>query len=456
MFMLEYLQATVLDLKMGLGFVLTKCFFVIGAVLLLSNTRHEWKAVALKTLECAICIIVYFLIAAACNVLIPSGSLSGRVEMAVFLVLYCLLRSKYGAKACVVRASTYLAGVLVMLPVSEPIGKLLQNVNDAWFTWAQFFTPLIMALMIAIEVWYLRHFAFDTDSMVGTPCVLAQLTISAVTAVVELSAEYMTVGKDFLVTVSLGLWVISLLTYYLFYTIVRGTEENERLLAMNQKVEMESEKYQTNLINYEELRTIRHEIKNHNFYMKALLDEGKIDEMRKYLEKVTAQGSKFLKTYDSGNYAIDVVMTHELAAAKNRGVTIRATIIVPKKLPFSDDDLCSLLSNLLENAIESAAKSGVEQPTVRIHAMPKQEVLLIRVENPVDTTISPRRRLSLETTKSDHREVHGYGTKIIRRIAQKYNGSVQFNLKDGIFIADVMLELPEETEERSFALEEKP
>lgn len=454
--MLEYLRATVLDLRLGMGFVLTKCIFVIGAVLLLSNTRREWKAVALKALECALCIVAYFLIAAACSVLIPSGSLSGRVEMAVFLVLYCLVCSKYGAKACIVRASTYLSGVLVMLPVSEPIGKLLQNVNEAWFAWAQFFTPLIMALMIAVEVWYLRHFAFDTDSMVGTPCVLAQLTISAVTAVVELTAEYMTVGKDFLVMVSLGLWVISLLTYYLFYTIVRGTEENERLLAMNQKVEMESEKYQTNLINYEELRTIRHEIKNHNFYMKALLDEGKIDEMRKYLEKVTAQGSKFLKTYDSGNYAIDVVMTHELAAAKNRGVTIQTAIIVPKKLPFSDDDLCSLLSNLLENAIESAAKSGVEQPTVHIHAMPKQEVLLIRVENPVDLSISPRRRLSLETTKSDHREVHGYGTKIIRRIAQKYNGSVQFSLQDGIFIADVMLELPEETEERSFALEEKP
>lgn len=453
---LNYLQETILGLRFGLGFVLTKCLFVVGAVLLLSDTKRNWKSVCLKALECAVCTLVYFVLSAACDVLIPSGSLSGRADMALFLILYCAIRRNYGAKACIVRASTYLAGMLVMLPVSEPIGKLLETINADWFAWGQFFTPLIMALMIFTEVWYLRHFAFDTNSMVGMPCVLAQLAIAAITMVVELAAEYMSVGKDFLVTVSLGLWFIGLLTYYLFYTIVRGTEENQRLLAMNQKIEMESEKYQTNLINYEELRTIRHEIKNHNFYMKALLDEGKIDEMHRYLEKVTAQGSKFLKTYDSGNYVIDVVMTHELAAAKNRGVSIQASIIVPKKLPFSDDDLCSLLSNLLENAIESAAQSGVEQPIVRIQARPKQEVLLIRVENPVDASISPRRRLSLETTKSDHREVHGYGTKIIRRIAQKYNGSVKFSLNGGNFIADVMLELPEETEERSFALEEKP
>lgn len=453
---LTYLQETILGLRFGLGFVLTKALFVVGAVLLLSDTKRTWQSVCLKALECAACFVIYLLMAAACDALLPSGSLSGRADMALFLLLYCIIRSKYGAKACVVRASTYLAGMLVMLPVSEPIGKLLESINSAWFAWAQYFTPLIMALMIFTEVWYLRHFAFDTDSMVGLPCVLAQLSIAAITMVVELAAEYMTVSKNFLVTVSLGLWMIGLLTYYLFYTIVRGTEENQRLLAMNQKIEMETEKYQTNLINYEELRTIRHEIKNHNFYIKALLDERKIDEMRKYLEKVTAQGSKFLKTYDSGNYAIDVVMTHELAAAKNHGVTIQPSIIVPKKLPFTDDDLCSLLSNLLENAIESAAKSGEEQPTVRIQVRPKQEVLLIRVENPVDASISARRRLSLETTKSDHREVHGYGTKIIRRIAQKYNGSVKFSLNEGTFIADVMLELPEETEERSFALEEKP
>lgn len=452
--MLEYLQSTVLELKFGVGFLITKCLFVIGTVLLLNDWKRGWKPLLMKGLECVVSIVAYFLVSAICALVEPDA-LAGRLDMAMFLLLYSLVRSRYGARACTVRAATYFAGLMVMLPISEPIGKVLENINAAWFSWAQFFTPSIMAMMIIIEVWYLRHFAFDTGSLVGTSCVLAQLSIAAITVIVELAAGMMSVGRKFMVTVSIGLWLIGLLTYYLFYAITRSTEENQRLLAMNQKVEMESEKFQTNLLNYEELRTIRHEIKNHNFYMKAMLDEGKLDEMRKYLEKVTAQGTKFLKSYDSGNYVVDVVMTHELAVAKNHGVVIQPTIIVPKKLPYSDDDICSLLSNLLDNAIESAAQSGQEQPTVRVNVLPRQEVLLIRVENPVDRSIPAFRRLSLETTKKGNRAMHGFGTKIIRRIAEKYNGSVKYDLRDGVFVADVMLELPEETESKNLALEER-
>ena len=453
--MLAYFQGVFINLQYGVGYIITKVLFVIGTVLLLSELKKDGKSLLLKAAEIIISICLYFLLSAASYVIMASFSdLSWHVDMALFLVIYCLLCSPYDARACIVRGSTFFAGLVVMLPISEPIGEWLQSINESWFAWGQYLTPAIMAVMIATEVWYLRHFAFDTNSMVGMPCVLAQLAISGITVVVEIAAGYFMVGKAFKVITSIGLWFIGLLTYYMFHTIVIGTEENQRLLAMKQKDEMEREKYQTNLINYEELRTIRHEIKNHNFYMKALLDEGKFDEMRQYLDKVTAQGTKFLKTYDSGNYAIDVVMTHELAAAKNHGVTIQSVIIVPRRLPFLDNDICSLLSNLLENAIESAAKSGKEQPVVRITAMPKQEVLLIRVENPVDPSISALRHLSLETTKESNRNMHGFGTKIIRRIAEKYNGSVKYSLKDGQFVADVMLELPEETEKKSFALEE--
>ena len=54
--------------------------------------------------------------------------------------------------------------------------------------------------------------------------------------------------------------------------------------------------------------------------MKALLDEGKTAEAKEYLDRVSSQGTKYLKSFDSGNYAVDVVMNHEMAAAKEQGV----------------------------------------------------------------------------------------------------------------------------------------
>lgn len=216
------------------------------------------------------------------------------------------------------------------------------------------------------------------------------------------------------------------------------------LNALRQKAEMEKEKYHATKLNYDELRSIRHEIKNHNFYMKALLDEGKTAEAKEYLDRISSQGTKYLKSFDSGNYAVDVVMNHEMAAAKEQGVVLDTSILVPRKLPFKDEDLCSLLSNLLDNAMEAASQAGVAEPTVNISIIPRQEYLFIRVTNPVDKTLPEKRRMTLETTKTNHTELHGYGTRIIRRIAESYNGSVKYSMSGGIFTTDVMLEMPEE------------
>lgn len=183
---------------------------------------------------------------------------------------------------------------------------------------------------------------------------------------------------------------------------------------------------------------------NDNFYMKALLDEGKTAEAKEYLDRVSSQETKYLKSFDSGNYAVDVVMNHEMAAAKEQGVVLDTSILVPRKLPFKDEDLCSLLSNLLDNAMEAASQAGVAEPTVNISIIPRQEYLFIRVTNPVDKTLPEKRRMTLETTKTNHTELHGYGTRIIRRIAESYNGSVKYSMSGGIFTTDVMLEMPEE------------
>lgn len=45
---------------------------------------------------------------------------------------------------------------------------------------------------------------------------------------------------------------------------------------------------------------------------------------------------------------------------------------------------------------------------------------------------------SLKTTKNDSQE-HGYGVLMIRRIAENYQGMVDFKVEKGEFIASVML-----------------
>lgn len=66
----------------------------------------------------------------------------------------------------------------------------------------------------------------------------------------------------------------------------------------------------------------------------------------------------------------------------------------------------------------------------------------MRVANPFGGSLPDAERLRLISTKRDG-QLHGYGTAIIRRIAEQYNGVSRFRIENGRFVADVMLELEE-------------
>ena len=66
----------------------------------------------------------------------------------------------------------------------------------------------------------------------------------------------------------------------------------------------------------------------------------------------------------------------------------------------------------------------------------------IHTENHADTTMDKRDILKLRTEKPNAK-AHGYGTKIIRMIAERHNGTVHFDVKNGVFSTDVMLEVKE-------------
>ena len=446
--MLSYVQDFVIDHRMGYGYLFTNTMLIAAVIILFRNFALNRKGILAFIREWFVCLLIYVMMDSVYYTLFGNTQMD-RVNNFLFIVLYCLLRSRYSWRVCLVRGSVLIASVMAMLPISEPLGNLVGSINKAWFGWSQYLTPLAMAAMFMLEVWFLRHFTFDARGVIGTKHVVMQVIVSAVAVAVimymELSGAARTVrGPNVLICASF--WFIILLTYYQFYTIDQSAQKNLELNALKQKAELETEKYHATKLNYEELRSIRHEIKNHNFYLKALLDENNIDEAREYLDRVSSKGTRYLKSFDSGNYAVDVVMNHEMAAAREQKVTIDTKILVPKQLPFRDEDVCSLLSNLLDNAIEAAARSDLDQPVVQISILPRQEYLFIRITNPVDKTMPEKRRLTLKTTKTDHTEMHGFGTQIIRRIAETYNGSVKYSMSGGIFTTDVMLEMPGEGE----------
>ena len=103
-------------------------------------------------------------------------------------------------------------------------------------------------------------------------------------------------------------------------------------------------------------------------------------------------------------------------------------------------DIYSLFGNLLNNAIEAC--QGQKDPWLRVSCGPVKSYLAIEVENSVSGDIM-KENPTLSTTKKDSQS-HGIGLRILKRIAEQYNGVLHYEMKGSdCFSVQLLLNLEE-------------
>lgn len=237
--------------------------------------------------------------------------------------------------------------------------------------------------------------------------------------------------------------VISII--YAMYNMCREQEEIIGLQAERQRLLSEREVAGMVAANIDDLRCLRHELKNQYAYMSILLREKRYAELEEYFGQMSETLPPLLGLANSGNRSIDTVLNMELAKAKQAFIPVEYDLIAPAALPFSADDLCAIFANLMDNAIEECVRLralGREDVFIRLSVQPYGSYLYIVCRNSTDRKDLERWHDALRTTKSDER-LHGYGTRIVLKLAQKYNGTADYSLKDGTFVAKVMLDTME-------------
>lgn len=198
----------------------------------------------------------------------------------------------------------------------------------------------------------------------------------------------------------------------------------EELIALSEK-------------NVQTMREVRHDIKNQFAYLTALADKGNLTEVQTYLHELSFDFLRPLKAIDCGNANMNAILNMELAKAEKRGVELDMQVIVPQTLPFQWSDLCSLVTNLIDNAIEGCVQlPGGEG--VKVRMVMQGEELFLSVTNPTDK--APDFLTEMRTTKGNQ-EAHGFGTRIIRKIVEKYNGYYEYSIVDGRFCVSCMLNI---------------
>ena len=149
--------------------------------------------------------------------------------------------------------------------------------------------------------------------------------------------------------------------------------------------------------------------------------------------------------YDSsiktGNEALDTILTEKGLTCERLHITL-SCIVDGGSLDFmAPSDLYALFGNALDNAIEAVSALGDdEHRSISLVVKRRGSMVTVHTENYFAGQLSFADGLP-RTTKADAAN-HGFGTRSMRLIAEKYDGSLTTAAENGIFRLDAVIPVP--------------
>lgn len=242
-------------------------------------------------------------------------------------------------------------------------------------------------------------------------------------------------------TASIAFFITGMIIIY-FFTYICGSLTNEnRLYILQSGYDGIKEQLAVQLENSEKISKIRHDTKNHLQNAKMLLSQGQYDAAESLVEEMIEQTDNIHLGFSvlTGNDIIDAAIAVKSAICNNRGIDLKLTCEALPKVNISEIDLSSLISNILDNAITAAEKTDIPRVIMKIFA--RGEYLNIISENTYSGKIKEcdEGKLTTFLTTKCNSGGHGFGTRIIGDIAQKYDGACVYEYANGLFKMNVML-----------------
>lgn len=243
-----------------------------------------------------------------------------------------------------------------------------------------------------------------------------------------------------LTIVSIGLLIANFLMLYLYNLLLHSISQQYEMKMLKTQLQAYANQLNVVLRGEEKIKALRHDIKHHLNELMLLANKHDVAEIQKYIDEMNS----FLKNPNeivaSGNLEIDSVLNFMLQKAEKELKTVDIKVMLPEKVRHSFD-INVMLGNLLENAIEAAGKT--ENKYLSVHIKLKRGILKVKIENSFESSCilceeQNRKDTILKTTKP-FTEQHGIGLKNVKKIVEKYNGTMAVTAQESIFCVNLLL-----------------
>lgn len=213
--------------------------------------------------------------------------------------------------------------------------------------------------------------------------------------------------------------------------------ENAVLTARN-RLAMES--YENLCRQSEEIMMLRHDTMKHYELLYTMAQQSP-EQLPSYLEQLIGEMKEIRPVVQSGNKMLDILVNGKLGIAADKGIAVEIIRSqAPEKLPLTDTQLCSLITNILDNAISATSSFGVDKPYIKLDFHCKNNNFVFLCENTMNPEQSSRRKTNERQQKIPMTK-HGYGLKIIRRIMKNFDDMISIENNGNIYKLSIIIPL---------------
>ena len=166
--------------------------------------------------------------------------------------------------------------------------------------------------------------------------------------------------------------------------------------------------------------------------VKKLLQSGKLEEAVTYMEDLDDMAEKMSFPCSTNNPVVDILVGNKLGIAKGMGIDVDCSLLLPYPCGIRDIDICIILSNALDNAIHAVKglDAGIEK-YIRVSGRIQGDLLMIETRNSFPGKGAFKK---------------GTGLSNIKKVVEKYDGAMNIETQEHVFILHVLLFIPQHPE----------
>ena len=263
-------------------------------------------------------------------------------------------------------------------------------------------------------------------------------TIAAISAMMSVFGYVQTVEQaNLLAVIAFGMVGMNIVVFYLINDIVEREMKMHENKVFQIQAKNQLEMYQSISENYDTQKRKTHEFKNQILCIESLLDKKQYSKLEEYVKKIYGSLNNGPDVINTNNVIVNAILNTKYQEAEAKGIIFVFQVSDLSGLKISDEDVVTILTNLLNNAIE-ACEACEDKKIIKFKFIKEDDMIIIAVKNTFIYDIVYENG-EIKSTKTSSVTEHGIGIKNILKSIEKYDGEYIIEDKNKEFLFSIII-----------------